>query len=155
MVRRIKNATEKRVFEWLDTMLKVDVIHQFYATWCRNPTTNRILPFDIYIPAYNVAIEIDGPQHFNTIKRSWGSAKSIRERDVIKMQKCYENGVTIIRVPQELAALKTGTTWKGELMSYLTFLKTFKYAETPIYITGGSNCYTRHHIEFIKKLTMI
>ena len=131
----VKNATEKRVLAWLREVYgEGRVLHQYYADWCRNPETERMLPFDIYIPHLNVTIELDGPQHFNTIKRKWGSAKSIRARDVVKMKRCIDNSVTHIRVPQEEAALKSGTTWKGQLMSVLTSLAFFSYSAWPIVV---------------------
>lgn len=134
-MRVVKNATEKRVLEWLREIYGEEaVVHQYYANWCRNPSSGRMLPFDIFIPHLNLIIEVDGPQHFNTIKRKWGSAKSIRERDVLKMQKCIDVGVSLIRVPQEEAALKSGTIWKGELMSRVSWLNVFKYTAWPMVV---------------------
>jgi len=106
-----------------------------------------MLPFDIYIPHLNVVIEVDGPQHFNTIKRKWGSAKSIRARDVVKMKACIDNGVAMIRVPQEEAAKKTGTNWKYELCSTFTFLAWTTYYHHPIVIGCDSALYKKHMAE--------
>lgn len=145
------NTTECRVVEWLRGNIKEHVVHQFYASWCRNPVTNRMLPFDIYIPDLATVIEIDGPQHFNTIKRKWGSAKSIRQRDVIKMKCCYENGITIIRLPQEIVVKKNGPNWKYEITSFLSTLRFMAWSGHPIYICS-TNEYEKHDKDFVSSL---
>lgn len=58
------------------------------------------LPFDFYLPEFNVCIEYDGVQHFRPME-IWGgseSFESIKVRDKIKDKYCLERGVTLLRV---------------------------------------------------------
>jgi hypothetical protein len=57
-----------------------------------------MLPFDFYLPDYNVCIEYNGEQHYRSIKY-WGgldNLKSIRKRDKIKKRYCYINSIPLI-----------------------------------------------------------
>lgn len=59
------------------------------------------LPFDFYLPKYNICIEVDGEQHFKPVKW-WGGEKGfelIKIRDNIKNVYCKENNITLIRFP--------------------------------------------------------
>lgn len=74
---------------------------------CKNPNTNKKLPFDFYLPDYNCCIEFDGQQHF--IPYSFGSDKSeekklknlqiIKHRDNIKNIYCQNQNLKLIRIP--------------------------------------------------------
>lgn len=60
----------------------------------------RKLPFDFYLPKYNLCIEFDGEQHFNS-QNCWGGddkLKIIRIRDEIKNNYCLENNINLIRI---------------------------------------------------------
>ena len=57
------------------------------------------LPFDFYLPEYNICIEYDGRQHFIPIKR-WGGEKElkkIQKRDNIKTKYCQDNKIKLLR----------------------------------------------------------
>lgn len=61
----------------------------------------RSLPFDFYIPHYNVCIEYDGEQHYKK-EGSFGninSYKEISKRDEIKTNFCLNNEIELIRIP--------------------------------------------------------
>jgi len=64
---------------------------------CRNKNP---LPFDFYLPEYNLCIEYDGQQHF----MGWGwkgdekSLRIIKIRDSIKTKYCKDNGIKLIRI---------------------------------------------------------
>jgi len=64
---------------------------------CKN---KNVLPFDFYLPRYNVCIEYDGEQHFNTINYFGGKKglKYIQNNDGIKTQYCKDNNITLIRI---------------------------------------------------------
>ena len=70
---------------------------------CRNI---RPLPFDFYLPKYNLCIEFDGIQHFKPIKRSYKMTddeieknfKYIQKHDQIKNDYCKNNGIILIRL---------------------------------------------------------
>jgi very-short-patch-repair endonuclease len=58
------------------------------------------LPFDFYLPNYNMCIEYDGEQHFKPTKRFGGikGFNKIIKTDKIKTEFCLKNGVNLIRI---------------------------------------------------------
>lgn len=66
---------------------------------CKDKNT---LPFDFYLPDYNICIEYDGSQHFQEMKL-WESDKSnlkIRQKhDQIKTEYCKQNNIKLVRIP--------------------------------------------------------
>ena len=66
----------------------------------------RQLPFDFYIPLYNLCIEFDGEGHFKPIKRSKEmtdeeaekNLKYIQNHDKIKNDYCKNNGINLLRL---------------------------------------------------------
>ena len=68
---------------------------------CRNSIGSDMLPFDFYIPKYNVLIEYDGQHHFEPIK-GWGGKekfKLTKENDEIKNKYCEEKNIRLLRIP--------------------------------------------------------
>ena len=64
----------------------------------------RLLPFDIYLPDYNVCIEYDGLQHDKSIS-TWGGEeyfKIIQKRDKIKNEYCEQNNIKLYRIKYNL-----------------------------------------------------
>ena len=62
-----------------------------------------LLPFDFYLPKYNLCIEYDGIQHFKPID-FFGGKKSLKEtqkKDKIKTDYCKENNIELIRISYE------------------------------------------------------
>jgi very-short-patch-repair endonuclease len=68
--------------------------------WCKNIKTNKFLSFDFYIPELRLIIELDGLQHFKQVS-SWTSPEITRGRDIFKIKKCIEHGLTVIRLLQD------------------------------------------------------
>ena len=65
---------------------------------CRNI---KPLPFDFYLPDYNVCIEFDGRQHYEPIN-VFGGIKGFNEtqiNDKIKTEYCILNKIDLIRIP--------------------------------------------------------
>lgn len=74
----------------------------YFKTQYRFPDCKdkRSLPFDFYLPEYNMCIEYDGEQHFKPIGR-WKGAKGfedIKRRDNIKNSYCKDNGIGLTRI---------------------------------------------------------
>lgn len=70
---------------------------EYKFTDCRNILP---LPFDFFLPDYNMCIEYDGVQHFKPIE-FWGGEKGLLEqthRDQIKNKYCSKNNITLIRI---------------------------------------------------------
>ena len=60
-----------------------------------------MLPFDFYIPKYNLIIEYDGFHHFYPVNGGGGEEKFklTQENDAIKNKYCKENDITLLRIP--------------------------------------------------------
>lgn len=65
------------------------------------------LPFDFYLPQYNLCIEYDGSQHFNPFafhfkdiseKEKLENFKYIQNHDEIKNNYCKNNGISLLRL---------------------------------------------------------
>ena len=99
------NKTEIKLWTWLIKLFP-DTIRQYKPDWSFSYTTNRKLPFDLYIPTHNIIIEIDGPQHFFNVS-NWGSPKYTQTQDLHKMKLAYNKSVSdnkpmlFIRIPYE------------------------------------------------------
>lgn len=76
--------------------LKVAFVRQKRFEYCKNISQ---LPFDFYIPEWNICIEYDGIQHFKPI--DWfGSEqylKKVQKHDRIKTSFCNDNSIKLIR----------------------------------------------------------
>lgn len=64
------------------------------------------LPFDFYLPDYNLIIEYDGKQHFEPVDFSgqgisWSKRelKEIKKKDKIKTKYCKDNNINLLRIP--------------------------------------------------------
>lgn len=59
------------------------------------------LPFDFYLPDYNICIEYDGEQHFRPIDLFGGEEafQKRKEHDFIKTQYCIDHDILLIRIP--------------------------------------------------------
>ena len=68
---------------------------------CRNKKQNNMLPFDFYLPAYNMCIEYDGEHHFCPVE-GWGGYEKFlitQENDNIKNEYCKNHNITLLRLP--------------------------------------------------------
>ncbi len=88
--------------------------------WCKNPKTNKILPFDFCIEEFKIIIELDGKQHFSQVQ-NWDSPENTRKRDLYKMEKAIENGYSMIRILWD-DVYKNENDWKlkitGKIQKY-------------------------------------
>lgn len=55
------------------------------------------LPFDFYLPNYNLCIEFDGQHHFEN--RGFGNLETTKKHDEIKNKYCKDNGINLLRIP--------------------------------------------------------
>lgn len=93
-----KNKTEKKLLESLRNLFS-DVIPQQKFDWCRSTNANMMLSFDFYIPSLNMIVELDGIQHFEQVA-NWASPEFNQSRDIYKMDKCLEHGISVVRLLQ-------------------------------------------------------
>jgi hypothetical protein len=64
-----------------------------------NPSFLNSKRMDYHVPIINTCFEIDGLQHFNQVW-NWKSPEEQRCNDLYKMEKCIDNGISIIRIYQ-------------------------------------------------------
>lgn len=93
---QIQSKGESRVEKYLINN-NIEYKKQYKFTDCK---FYRELPFDFYLPQYNILIEYDGEQHYRILKH-WGGLDSFIERkirDTIKTIYCKENNIKLIRI---------------------------------------------------------
>ena len=56
------------------------------------------MPFDFYLPQYNICIEYDGEFHYKMIME-YDEFINQKIRDTIKTVYCKENNIKLIRIP--------------------------------------------------------
>lgn len=88
---------EREVSQILDK-LHVKYIQQYIFEGCRY---KRALPFDFYLPDYNLIIEYDGRQHFakNEFFNPHDPFEERQLKDHIKNEYCKNNGINLLRIP--------------------------------------------------------
>lgn len=71
---------------------------QYLFNDCRN---TRPLPFDFYLPQYNIAIEYDGRQHYklDCFNMNLLDLMNLKYNDNKKTQYCNDNNIKLIRIP--------------------------------------------------------
>ena len=71
---------------------------QYLFDDCRN---TKPLPFDFYLPQYNVTIEYDGRQHYklDCFNMSLLDLMNLKYNDNKKTQYCKDNNIKLIRIP--------------------------------------------------------
>ena len=92
-----KSKGEKEVQKWLN---KYNIVYetQYKFDECKDI---RMLPFDFYLPTYNVCIEYQGKQHYYPIEYFGGQEyfEYIQKHDNIKKEYCKNNGILLLCIP--------------------------------------------------------
>lgn len=93
---------ENKIKEYLENR-KTSYEIQYTFKDCKN---KRELPFDFYLPDYNLLIEYDGKQHFEPVnfggcsdEEALISYKRTKKHDQIKNTYCKTNNINLIRIP--------------------------------------------------------
>ena len=86
---------EKKIFNILFN--NENFIQQYKINDCKD---KKELPFDFYLPDYNLCIEYDGEQHFKSINYFGGKEKYLQtqKHDQIKNQYCKDNDIDLLRI---------------------------------------------------------
>lgn len=66
-----------------------EVLKNYRPDWMRNPKTGKKLEFDVYVPAKNIAFEMQGLHHKTLYQK---------ERDDIKRKTCADRGIEMIEI---------------------------------------------------------
>lgn len=88
---------ERAVSKCLDSMnIRYEIEHKFDDCKYRNK-----LPFDFYIPEYNLCIEYQGEQHYMVVNYRGGNKKFNENqiRDNIKREYCRHNNIELLEIP--------------------------------------------------------
>lgn len=87
---------ELKIKDWLDND-RIEYIQQQKFIDCKDKSP---LPFDFYLPEYNICIEYDGRQHYEIIEL-WGGLEGFidtKNKDNIKNIYCQNNKIKLIRI---------------------------------------------------------
>ena len=88
---------ERKIREWLNDQ-HIKYYSQYRFDGCKNI---KELPFDFYLPDYNMAIEYDVEQHFRAIDY-FGGEEALKKRkslDEIKNNFCKDHNILLLRIP--------------------------------------------------------
>ena len=108
------------LFNYLKTIYS-NIKSQYKFDWCKNPETNKYLPFDFVLLDEKIIIELDGIQHFKQVS-NWLSLDIQHERDIYKMKCANKNGYSVIRIFQEDVYNNT-ILWKDLLLNHIIINK--------------------------------
>lgn len=96
------NSTESKI-GYILKELGVQYIPQYSFSDCKD---QKVLPFDYYLPQYNVLIEYDGEQHYMPVnfggisdERAERNLKMTQFHDCIKNDYCENNNIPLMRIP--------------------------------------------------------
>lgn len=117
---RKESISEQKTREILQKW-NIQYIQQYKFEECRY---ENVLPFDFYIPDWNICIELDGEDHYRPINRGKWDEDELMERfkdrqlkDSIKTEYCRTHKIKLIRIPY----------WEFDNIEYILFDKFVKY----------------------------
>ena len=92
-----RSINEEKIAVLLDT-LSISYIQQKTFDGCKYKYK---LPFDFYLPDYNVCVEYDGIQHHHPVNYFGGveKFKVTQSKDIIKNHYCMTHNIKLIRIP--------------------------------------------------------
>jgi len=96
-----KSKGEKRIYTYL-TGNNIGFFYQYRFADCKN---KRTLPFDFYVPDFNLCIEYDGEMHYIPVRYSKDKEKMkekllyTQKNDFIKNEYCKNKNVDLLRIP--------------------------------------------------------
>nr|DAW53587.1 MAG TPA: restriction enzyme [Caudoviricetes sp.] len=89
-----KRYTGEEVIKDFLNSNSISYIKQYRFKDCRDKLP---LPFDFYLPDYNMCIEYDGLQHFEQ-RKGWTDLSEVQLHDSIKTNYCKSNNITLLRI---------------------------------------------------------
>lgn len=96
-------SSGERIVRLILEELGINYEQQATFDGCR---TKRLLPFDFYLPLYNIVIEYDGVQHFEPVdfgnkgkEHAQNSFLALKQRDKLKDTFCSSNEIAMLRIP--------------------------------------------------------
>ncbi|AQM73054.1 restriction endonuclease [Noumeavirus] len=116
-----KNKTETKLLSFLKREFR-DTSYQHKFSWCKNPETDRELPFDFCVS--KTIIELDGKQHYEQVS-NWQSPEVTQKNDRYKEECAIKNGYSVLRILQR-------DVWGDKIEWRKLLLEYIKDYETPI-----------------------
>lgn len=126
----VSSYNENKLYSIL-TKWGYDVVLQKRFKDCKDRHT---LPFDAYLPEYNICIEYDGEQHYMENQFKWREDDNVRNshfkiiqlHDFIKTKYCLEHEIPLIRIPY----------WESENMESFLFDEMVRYGAIEVVKTA-------------------
>lgn len=108
-----KSHGELAIETWLNSK-NCGYISQKKFADCKD---QRPLPFDFYLPDYNLVIEYDGRQHFQSCGYFGGEEKFRiqHKHDLIKNKYCEDNNINLLRIPYTVTGEDIGKVIQNKL----------------------------------------
>lgn len=114
-----KKKTEVKLYDLLKD--KYSIQRQLKYEWCKSEK-NNYLPFDFSIEEWKIIIELDGIQHFETVKHFRNTPEQQHQIDLYKQKCANENGYAVIRIYQEDVCYDT-YDWLSQLCKTIDSIK--------------------------------
>lgn len=132
---KCKTKGEKKVRDFLFKLFPDEAVnpHNGFFDWCRNDTTDRMLPFDIVLLLLMVIVETDGPQHrgpYAAFNRNIDFAEIFR-RDRFKESEALTKGYSVVRMPTHWAS-RNLNDWRKKLEAAVRAASKAALAGAPI-----------------------
>ena len=92
-----ESSGERQIRQWLN---KYDIKYEYQKPF-KNCRDILPLPFDFYLPNYNVCIEYQGIQHYKPVEL-FGGQKTFelqQKHDDIKREYCVNNNIKLLEIP--------------------------------------------------------
>ena len=92
-----ESSGERRIRQWLEKY-KITYEFQKYFDDCID---KKQLPFDFYLPDYNMCVEYQGGQHYFEVEHFGGKEKFElqQKHDNIKREYCKNNNIKLLEIP--------------------------------------------------------
>lgn len=118
----VKSHGVNKIISILDVN-NIEYINEKRFPDCKNKLA---LPFDVYLPKYNMCIEYDGEQHYNSVKIFGGdkSFEKIKVNDKIKTDYCINRGIKLIRISFKDNILRVLCEYIGNLVDSVMIVET-------------------------------
>jgi len=92
-------------------------VFEEYRTGLRYKSSEEWIDLDIFVPSLNLALEYNGEHHYTDNRRLFGPSILQEKRDLWKLERCRENGITIIPIPY---------WWKYDMQSLVATIKHYR-----------------------------
>ncbi|AGV01393.1 restriction endonuclease [Cannes 8 virus] len=111
---KCKNKTEAKLLSFFEKHFE-EPIYQFKTSWCKNPETNKFLPFDFCVS--KTIIELDGRQHYEQVS-NWRTPEEQQKLDRYKEKCAIKNGYSVLRILQK-DVYGNKMDWEASLLEHV------------------------------------